>query len=189
MPRQSHPHRRSPHLATIPASVVTALARLARNVRRSLRQWRHRVPIEVLIADRPRRIVLKRELDLGLRRLQVVLGETFSPNLAVVAQQVIATDRQMAGCYQVGQRPDGSCVALIRLALQVNGRRLSTDELLAALADACIELANQSSGAGVVVPIELPAPEPSPASPLHTLRPDPLNAPSLKRAGANHHAA
>ena len=189
MPRDSHSHRRSPHLAPLPASAVIAFARLARNVRRSLCQWRHRVPIEVLIADRQRRITLKRELDRGLRRFQRVLGDTLPPHLAVLAQQVIATDRQLAGCYQVGQRPDGSCFALIRLALQVNWRRLSTDELLAALADACIGLANQSGAAGVVVPIDLPASEPSTASSLHTLRSDPLNAPSLKGTGANHHAA
>src|SRR5439155_23001134 len=96
------------------------------------------------------------ELRTGLRRLQRALGAPLPPHAAVVVQQVIRTDRQLAGCYQVGQRPDGCRLALIRLALQVDGRGLDTDELLAALAEQCIGLATQDSGgSSVLVPVEL----------------------------------
>jgi hypothetical protein len=92
-----------------------------------------------------------------------------------VVQHVIRTDRQLAGCCQVGQRPDGTRFAFIRLALQVNGRRVGTDELLAALAEQCIGLLTQANGAtSLVVPVEL---EVEPAAGPHRLTalpPDPL---------------
>ena len=193
MPRRSH--RRFVIPAFLLTGAATAVVRLAGHVHRSLRHWRRRAPIEVLTADRARRVALTRELDRGLRRLQRVLGDTLPRDLAIVAQHVIATDRQLAGCYQVGQRPDGTRFALIRLALQVNGRRLTTDELLAVLAEKCIALATQAGSATVLVPIDLdPAPAaearrlpPLPADPLVSspngvLRPDP-RGPDQRHSG------
>src|SRR5438067_117564 len=52
-------------------------------------QWRHPIPIEVLIADANRRRTLERELRSGLRRLQRALGAPLPADLAVVVQQVI----------------------------------------------------------------------------------------------------
>jgi hypothetical protein len=131
------------------------------------------VPVEVLIADRTRRRMLERELRRGLRRLQRALGAPLPAGLAIVVQQVIATNRQLAGCYQLGQRPDGSRFALVRLALQVNGRRLTTEELLAALAEQYIGLATQES-ASVLVPIDFEPGQQSQARRPTALRPDPL---------------
>lgn len=134
------------------------------NVRGLLRQvlgrWRRRVPIEVLVVDRTRRRTLERELRWGLGRLRRGLGEPFPPELTVLVQQVIRTDRQLAGCYLLGHRSDGSQFALVRLALQVDGNRLSTDDLLAVLAEQLIGLATQQN-TSVLVPIDLaPAPVP-----------------------------
>lgn len=145
---------------------------------RVLRQRRRPVPVEVLVADGARRRALERELRRGLRRLRGALGAPLPVDLAVVVQQVLVTDRQLAGCYQLGLRPDGSRFALARLALQVNGRSLSTDELLAALADVLIGLTvEQCGGSSVLVPIDLEPWSGAPATEaphLTTLRPDPL---------------
>src|SRR5437764_15136394 len=114
-----------------------------------------RIPVEVLITDRSRRRALERELRAGLKRLQRVLVTPLPSHVAVVVQQVIRTDRQLAGCYQVSQSREGARLSLIRLSLQVNGRRASTDELLAALAEQCIGLAaQQGGGPSVLVPVE-----------------------------------
>lgn len=141
------------------------------------RHWRS-APVEVLVADRSRRRALERELRRGLRRLQGALSAPLPADLAVVVQQVLVTDRQLAGCYQLGLRPDGSRFALARLALQVNGRTLSTDELLAALADVLVGLAvGQCSGPSVLVPINLEPCPPVPTAEARrptALRPDPL---------------
>lgn len=142
---------------------------------RALRRRCGSLPIEVLVADRVRRKAMGRELGRGLRQMQRVLGSPMPLHVAVVVQQVIKTDRQLAGCYQVGQHLDGSRFALIRLALQVDGRRLSTDELLAVLAEQCIGLATQQSGGpSVLVPIEIEPAQPAEVRHLTALRPDPL---------------
>ena len=147
----------------------------ARRVWQRFQERRRGIPIEVLVVDRSRRRALERDLRAGLKRLRHALGVSFPVDTAVIVQQVITTDRQLAGCYQVGQRPDGGHFALIRLALQVNGRVLTADELLATLAEQCIGIATQQSGGvSVVIPIEL---EPLPPPEEHRLpapRPDPL---------------
>ena len=150
----------------------TRCAGAARRAWRAIRRWRRPVPVEVLIADGARRRQLERELRRGLARLRRVLGVPLPAELAVVVQQVIRTDRQLAGCYHLGQRPDGRRFALVRLALQVNGRRLTTDELLAVLAEQCIGVLTQHSPS-VLVPVEL-EPGPAESRPPTPLRPDPL---------------
>ena len=154
------------------AAVRTRCLPLLGRTWRAIRRWRRPVPVEILIADRAKRRRLERELRRGLRRLQRALGAPLPADLAIVVQQVIATERQLAGCYHLGQRPDGTRFALVRLALQVNGRRLSTDELLAALAEQCIGLATQGSSS-VLVPIDFERGSSAVRRPS-TLRPDPL---------------
>ena len=138
-----------------------------------LRCRRRHVPVEVLITDRVRRRALERELWRGLTGLERAIGTSLPVELGIVVQHVISTDRQLAGCCQFGQHPDGSRLSLIRLALQVNGRRLSTDELLGVLAEQCISVLTRESPS-VLIPIEL--------EPVHSdrrrpmpLRPDPLS--------------
>ena len=154
----------------------TRLRRGSHCMWRSLRRGRRGVPVAVVIADQVQRRTLERELQAGLGRLQRALGQPWPPDTAVIVQQVVCTDRQLAGCSQIGQRPDGTCFALIRLALQVNGRRLRTDELLAALVEQCVGLAlRHSGGPSVLIPFELEPAEPiERAARPSTLRPDPL---------------
>lgn len=163
-----------------------AVAR-ARRGWQHIRQRRRRIPIEVLVVDRARRRAVERDLRAGLKRLRRALGVALPQDTAIIVQHVIAAERQVAGCYQVGQRTDGGPFALIRLALQVNGRTLARDELLATLAEQCIGIATQQSGAlSVVIPIELEPPRTaedhrSPSSP-----PDPLAPPTNGRTPAAH---
>ena len=115
-----------------------------------------RIPIEVVVADRGRRRALKRELARTVRRLQKLLGGLLPDDIVVVVQQAIPAERELAGCCQLAQRPDQQRFALVRLALQVSGRRLSIDEVLAALVEQCVGLAlQQSPGIDVRVPIRL----------------------------------
>ena len=161
-------------------------------VRGAVRAYRERhraIPIEVLVKHRAQRRTIERDLQSALQRLRRALGEQFPSGVTVVVQQVICADRQLAGCYQLAHRPEGPGFALIRLALQVDGRQLPTDEILSVLAEQCIGLAvHRSGGAGVLVPIEL-----GPAQRTHggrhdALRPDPL-APALtsNEAGSRQH--
>ncbi len=139
---------------------------------RRFRQHRRSIAVEALIADRARRKALEREIKTGLAGLQRALGAALLADASVIVQQVIVTDHQVAGCCQVGQRLDGEPFALVRLALQVNGHVLTTDELLAVLAEQCIGLATQQ-GVSAIIPVEL---EPTVAN-GHTptpLSPDPL---------------
>lgn len=133
-----------------------------------------RIPIEVLVADPRRRRKIRSELRAGVRRLQRVLGEPPADHIAVVVQQVIATDRQLAGCCQLGSHPDGSSHALWRLALEVNGRPLSSDELLAVLAEQWFALAGQLSSPRVLIPVDLERGETFAAKHASTLPRDPL---------------
>lgn len=148
---------------------------VARRICRAYRPGRRVVPVEILIADQTRRRALERELRTAFGRLQRAFGVPLPTETAVIVQQAVWTDRQLAGCSHVGQRPDGARFAWIRLALQVNGRRLSTDEVLAALAEQYIGLATQLSGnPTVLVPVEFEPARPAEGGHSATLQRDPL---------------
>ena len=155
--------------------VLRGLAEAIRFTVRAHRDRARTIPIEVLVGDRARRRTVERHLCAGLRRLRHGLGRHFPQEVAVIVQQVICTDRQIAGCYQLARRSDSADLALIRLALQVDGRELSTDELLSILAEQCIGLAvHQAGSAAVLVPVELEPERPSERRRVDVLRPDPL---------------
>ena len=154
-----------------------------RRAARSYLDQRRPVPMEVLVNNRARRRAIERDLQSGLRRLHRTLRTQFPIGVAVLVQQVITTDRQLAGCYQLARCPDGVNLALIRLALQVDGRDLAMDEMLSVLAEQCIGLAVHQAGAGgVLIPIEL---EPARRHEGDRLPPDPLRPiPTLSDGGA-----
>lgn len=173
--------------AWIHPGVRLVVASIGGAIRTAVRAYHERprsIPIEVLVADRARRRTIERDLHAGLRRLRHALGRQFPSGVAVVVQQVICTDRQLAGCYQLARRPDGVDLALVRLALQVGDRTLTTDELLSVLAEQCIGLAvHQAGGAGVLVPVELEPDRRPESRRLDMLRADPLApAPAPSRA-------
>ncbi len=140
------------------------------------RRW-HGPSLVVMVADRRCRRAVEREVRCGLRRLTHALTGDGLDNLTIVVQHVIVTDHPLAGCYSIGQRADNSPFTLLRLALSVSGRRLSTDEILAALTEQYLGLVlQQSGGMSVTIPVELDVVSPTPVSSPH-LNGDPL-APS-----------
>jgi hypothetical protein len=140
----------------------------------ALRRRSHRIPVEVLLVDPTHRRVMKRRLRAALSRLQRAIGNDFPPDTAVIVQRIIVTDRQLAGCYHLEQRSDGTRFALIRLGLEIDGRHLGIDEIISVLAEQYIALAMQQDTAGLLVPIDLyPSHSKSLLHPT-PLRPDPL---------------
>jgi hypothetical protein len=163
-------------LRLVRSGCLSALIRARRAIRR------HPVPVEVLLVDRTRRRALARDLRTALRQLRRVLGTTFPADLGVVVQQTLCAERPLVGCYELGPRGEGTRAVLVRLALSAGGRRLSTDELLAVLADQCVAIAAELHGPRVVVPVEVAAPMPGPAEAPAALRGDPLT-PTHSRVG------
>ena len=133
-----------------------------------------RVRMEILVTNSTRRRKIERELRTGLRQLRRILGDLPVADIGIVVQQVISTDRQLAGCCQLGYRPDGTQYALCRLALRVNGRPLSSDELLAVLAEQWMVLANHRNDSSVLVPVDIEPGEANLTRRPPRLRPDPL---------------
>lgn len=132
------------------------------------------IAVEVMLADRARRKGIERHVRATLCRLRRVLSSQFPSDAAVIVQQVVVTERQLSGCYQISNQHDGTRIALIRLALEVDGRLLTTDELLAVLTEQCIALAMQSAGPGLLVPIDLAPSRSDDRAHPPALRPDPL---------------
>lgn len=159
-------------------SLLRAFARRVwAGLRRTRRFFCHqRTPLEVLIVDGARRRALEQDLRAGLRGIERRLGSPVPAGTTVIVQQVLGSDHALAGCTQIGQHPDGEAYALIRLALQVNGRRLNTDEVLAVLAEQYIALGFERSGyPSVVIPFEFSVEQPGGSSERRTPpRPDPL---------------
>jgi len=171
----------SKHLRTyagwISAWLMTAAIQAIGTVRIGWEALRYRddwIAIEVLVANGKRRRKIERELRAGLRQLQHVLGPPSLVEIAVVVQQVIMMDRQIAGCYQLGQRPDGSQSALLRVALEVNHTPLSSDDLLAVVAEQWIAITNLEDGPSLLVPIDYESGQTNPENHAPSLRLDPL---------------
>jgi len=157
--------------------MITAASHVIDTVRfgwEAIRYRHNQVPLEVLVASGSRRRKIERELRAGVRQLQHILGPPSLVEIAIVAQQVITMDRQLAGCYRLGQRPDGSQSALLRVALEVNHRRLSSDDLLAVVAEQWIAITNLQCGPSLLVPIDFESGQTQPENHAPSLRPDPL---------------
>jgi len=161
----------------ISAWLITAASHAIGAVRfgwKAIGHRRDQVRLEVLVSNGTRRRKIERELRTGLRQLQRVLSPPSLVEIAVVVQHVITMDRQLAGCYQLGQRPDGSQSALLRVALEANHTRLSSDDLLAVVAEQWIAIANLQDGPSLLVPIEYESGQTIPENHVPSLRPDPL---------------
>jgi hypothetical protein len=169
---------------TIRDRVRAALAALTRRTIAALRHaWRTHhadsVPIQVLLVDGRRRRAVERDLAAGLRRIRRALGRPLPDGLAVLVQDVLHGGSS-AGCHARGADADGRPLALVRLALRIDGRAVTRDELLAALAEQVLALA--LSGAESAGPL---APDPAPEATDPLLLPHPNgHGPRLDRAAA-----
>ncbi len=149
--------------------VIPAVTRLT-----SRSRCEYRIPIEVLITGFWRRHSVQIRMRRATHKLQHILPPTLSLDVAVIVQHTIMTGHQLPGCYQIGQRPDGSRFALIRLSLEVDGQRLTTDEVLAVFAEQYIALAMRHNGPSLLVPIDLHAARPDDPRRPAVFRSDPL---------------
>jgi hypothetical protein len=153
---------------------AASLARSAGANVSSLLRSRRGIAVEVVIADAPRRRAIASEVRRAHDQLRRALGSDLPADLVVVVQQTVMTDHPLAGCFQTHRRADGSRALIVRLALQVEGRRLSLDDVLAALADACVGIVAQSSGSSVLVPVGPAAARPAATALTSAIGPDPL---------------
>jgi hypothetical protein len=155
----------------------------SRALRRLRTCWRaHTVAVEVFIAEQPRRRRLERAVRAALRQLQRAAPASADVPVVtavVLTQHVVAGGRQLAGCVHVQRRAGHVATALVRLALQVHGRDLTDDEVLAVFAEQWIGLAVEHGGPSVLVPTEGVAspslssvPPALPAPPGQTVRPN-----------------
>jgi hypothetical protein len=169
MSKRRSPLARALHrIPTVAASFIRAACLRGKSLLRS----RRGIPVEVVVADAPRRRAIQREVRRALHQLRRALGSDLPPDLVVMVQQTVTTDHPLAGCFQTHQRADGTRAHLVRLALHVEGRRLSTDDVLAALVDACVGIVVQAGGSSVLVPLG-PSASPSTATvPFTAMSPD-----------------
>jgi hypothetical protein len=168
--------RRRPMLRSRFRAIAAPIARLivsARSMAIAALRSRRVIPIEVVTVDSARRRAVAREIRRALHQLRRALGPDFPANLAIVVQQVVVTNQPLAGCVQTHQRRDGTRAHLVRLALQVDGRRLSIDDVLAALTDACVGIVIESGGPSVLVPLGIADPHSKTVVPV-LMRSDPL---------------
>lgn len=161
------------HLRAIAITIRSALVSAQSTVISALRS-RRTISVEVVITDASRRRATAREIRRALQQLRRTLGSDLPNDLTVVVQQTVVTDQPLVGCVQSRQRADGTRVHLIRLALQFEGRRLSIDDVLAALTDACVGIVVQSATLSVLVPLGMAVPQTNPTTPPPVVRPDPL---------------
>lgn len=130
--------------------------RLLRRLRRVFRIWSPTIAVAVLTAQRHRRRTLRRQIEGAARQLERTSPLRSPIELGVIVQQFLGSDRPLAGCYQIGQRSDGSCRVLFRLAMAVNDRCLDIDSILAVFAEEWIALASQQAEGSIVsVPVDL----------------------------------
>jgi hypothetical protein len=133
---QTPPRDRDPW-AALSRIVSRALSCGADALQRTWRALpRRRVPcVEVMLADDGRARAIQRDVRLGMRRLRRALGSTLLRDVSVIVQQTVGANEPP---YELLERDDESYQVVIRLPLNVDGRTLVPDELLATLADRCI---------------------------------------------------
>src|SRR5262245_21278485 len=118
-----------------------ALEAGAAALRRTWQAFRRRdALVVVMLPDHRRARTIRREVSAGLRRLRCVRGPLPIDDLTVVVQQVIGSKRPAVGYGRVFDRPSGRREAVLRLALSVHGRELTTDVVLSNLADLYVDL-------------------------------------------------
>jgi len=140
----------------------------------ALRLWRHfRRPTVIIDARRRQARKLRREIARAARTYAHALGVELPAGLLVVVQRVVHEGRQLNGLLQAFDAPDGDRRYVIHLALSVNGRAVSDDELLAALRHQLTRALEDVIGKPVLsVPLELELPRVRAGASVVELRPD-----------------
>jgi len=116
---------------------------------------------------------LRREVARAARTYARALGAELPPRLLVVVQRVVYEGRQLNGLLQAFDTPDGSRRYVLHLALSINGRQVSEDELLAALRHQLARVLEDAVGKPALsVPLDLEVPRVRAAASIVELRPD-----------------
>ena len=132
----------------------------------------HAVPLTIMVADHRRRRELERALRAALHHLQRAHGAP-CPASAIVVQRLVwdgwggEHGRQVHGCAQRPARCAADPRPRLCLALEVDGRALPLDEVLATLAELWT-LPSRGDDRAFVPIVFSPAPPPQPANRLRT---------------------
>ncbi len=138
------------------ASAVTrcheAMVLMARRLRRRA--------VTVIVDGRRRQASkLRRQLLGAIRVYGRALGTQLPAGLTVVVQRVVYDGRQLNGLLQAFETSEGDKRYLICLALSVNGRQVSDEELLAAVRHQLQRVIEDQTGKPVLnVPLDLEVP-------------------------------
>jgi hypothetical protein len=116
---------------------------------------------------------LRRALGRATRGYARALGADLPANLVIVAQRVVHEGGQLNGLFQAFKAEDGTQRHVVLLALSVNGRQVSEDELLAALRCGLTRALEDVIGKAVrSVAIDLEVPRARAGAPIAEFRPN-----------------
>lgn len=114
-------------------------------------------PVAVLAGNLTTRRRWRRLLGNTVRRLQRLVGPPPGADLALLLVEWLP-EGQRATCVAIRRRSDGQTVRLLCLAHSVPERRLTPDEVLAALAEQYLACAQIAKARTARVPIPTPTP-------------------------------
>ena len=141
--------------------------------RAAVRRLRRPGPMVSVDVRRRQARRLCREVSRAARTYARALGAELPPRLLVVVQRVVYEGRQLNGLLQAFDTPDGSRRYALHLALSINGRQVSEDELLAALRHQLARVLEDAVGKPALsVPLDLEVPRVRAAASIVELRPD-----------------
>lgn len=152
-------------------------ARALRLARRTLARLYGRLrpggPTVIIDARRRQARRLRRETARAARTYARALGAELPPGLLVVIQRIVHEGRQLNGLLQAFEGADGNRRYAVHLALSVNGRQVSEDELLAALRHQLTRAMEDAVGKAVLsVPLDLEVPRTRAGASVVELRPE-----------------
>ncbi len=150
-----------------------AVGLVRRTLVRLYRRLRPCGPTVIIDARRRQARRLRREIARAARTYARALGAELPQGLLVVVQRVVHEGRQINGLLQAFEGADGNRRYVAHLALSVNGRQVSDDELLAALRHQLTRALEDAIGKPVLnVPLDLEVPRARAGAPVVELRPE-----------------
>ncbi len=153
--------------------VRACLVTVATCLRAAKRGFRRRGPTVIVDGRRSQARRLRREVRRAARTYARALGVELPPGLLVIVQRVVHEERQLNGLLQAFDRSNGDRRYVAHLALSVNGRQVSDDELLAALRHQLARVLQDVVGEPVLsVPLDLEVPRARAGAPVVELRPE-----------------
>lgn len=116
-------------------------------------------PVAVLAGNATVRLRWRRLLGNTVRHLQGLVGTPTGAGMALLLVEWLP-DNQRATCMPIRRRSDGQAVRLVCLALSVPERRLTADEVLAALAEQYLACAAAAKPKAARTPTTAATPSP-----------------------------